>query len=325
MSASDADDGRNAEISFSLDGASNAKFSIDSTTGVLSTKAPLDHEESSSYEIIVTAVDAGVPSLSSTTKVTVTVNDVNDNKPGFQSDYATTLRENTAKGRTVLRVEANDPDSDSNGKIFYTITSGNELRYFTIDQDKGLISVEKPPDREQTSSFTLNIHATNLPAFSPSTLSAKTDCSVRITIEDVNDNPPNITNIVTTFRIIENSPANTEILDVDATDADSGLNGQVVYKIVQGNLNGAFEIGPDSGVISTRDVIDRERIANYTLKVQVFDKGSPSLFSTKDFVVEVLDVDDNAPVFNPSTYRGKCSSCFSLFREAHYRHLWILC
>lgn len=321
MSASDADDGRNAEISFSLDGASNAKFSIDSTTGVLSAKAPLDHEESSSYEIIVTAVDAGVPSLSSTTKVTVTVNDVNDNKPGFQSDYATTLRENTAKGRTVLRVKANDPDSDSNGKIFYTITSGNELRYFTIDQDKGLISVEKPPDREQTSSFTLNIHATNLPAFSPSTPSAKTDCSVRITIEDVNDNSPNITNIVTTFRIIENSPANTEILDVDATDADSGLNGQVVYKIVQGNLNGAFEIGPDSGVISTRDVIDRERIANYTLKVQVFDKGSPSLFSTKDFVVEVLDVDDNAPVFNPSTYRGKCSSCFSFFREAHYRHL----
>ena len=305
VKATDADAGKNAEITFSLDSISTNKFTIDSTTGLISTKTPLDHEEGSNYDITVTARDSGTPSLSSTAKVKVTVNDLNDNKPRFTKDYTTTLRENTAKGRTVLRVEASDPDSGENGKINYTITSGNDLGYFTIDAVKGIISVEIPPDREQYPSFTLNIRATNKPAFVPSTPSAKTDCSVLITIEDANDNRPNITNTITTVQVEENSPANTQVLDVNATDADIGVNGEIVYEIVQGNINNAFKIVRDSGVISTRGAIDREAIASYTLKVQVTDKGSPELFSRKDFVVDVSDLDDNAPAFNPTAYDGE--------------------
>ncbi len=305
MTASDLDVGKNAEITFSLDSVSNQKFTIDGKSGVISTKAPLDHEESSGYDVTVTARDAGTPSLSLIAKVNVTVRDLNDNKPHFAKDYSTTLRENTGSGKTVIRVEASDPDSGTNGEIIYSITSGNDLGYFTLDPTDGIIRVAKPPDREQNPSFTLNVRASNKPAFAPSTPMAKTDCSVEITIQDANDNQPNITNTITTVQVEENSPTNTQVLDVDATDADAGVNGEMEYGIVQGNINNAFQINRDNGVISTRGGIDRETTAMYTLKVQVSDKGSPRLFSTKDFVVEVTDLDDNPPVFNPSAYDGK--------------------
>ena len=73
----------------------------------------------------MTAKDSGTPSLSSTALVVVTVRDLNDNNPNFPNDYTTSLRENTAEG-TVIRVEANDPDSGVNGEIEYTITAGDD-------------------------------------------------------------------------------------------------------------------------------------------------------------------------------------------------------
>ena len=311
VNATDADEGKNAEISFTLDTVSEKKFNIDSKTGEISTKEPLDHEERPSYDVTVTARDAGTPSLSSTATVKVTVNDLNDNKPQFSSNYTTTLLENTAKGENVLRVEASDPDSGANGEVIYSIRSGNDLGYFELNTATGIISVAKPPDREQNPSFTLSIHAANTPAFAPSTPAAKTDCNVVITIGDANDNPPNITNTVTTVKVEENSPTNTQVLDVDATDADDGVNAQIEYEIIEGNINNAFTIDRDSGVISTRGAIDREKIAEYTLKIQASDKGSPVLFSTKDFVVVVSDLDDNAPVFNPAAYDGEFLNCTS--------------
>ena len=322
VSASDKDVGKNAEISYSLDSASTAKFTIDSKTGEISTKNALDYEERSSYDIIVTARDAGTPSLSSTANVKINVNDLNDNKPRFTQDYTTTLRENTGKGGTVLRVEASDPDSGENGKIEYNITSGNELGFFALDAEKGIIRVEKPPDRESNPSFILNIHASNKPAFLQSTPPAKTDCSVRIDIEDANDNAPNITNTVSTFKIVENSPVSSEVLDVDATDADVGNNGKIEYEIDEGNVNDAFQIDKNNGVISTKGTIDRETLDVYTLKVKASDKGNPKLSSTKDFVIQVTDVDDNAPVFNPSSYDGELNTFLLLLspvRDDAYR------
>ena len=125
MTATDDDEGDNAKITFSIDTTSEKKFRIDETSGEISTRAKLDHEESPSYVITVTARDSGTPSLSSTATVVVTVGDVNDNTPNFPGDYETSLRENTAEG-TVIRVKANDPDPGLNGEVEYNITGGND-------------------------------------------------------------------------------------------------------------------------------------------------------------------------------------------------------
>lgn len=124
MTATDDDEGDNAKITFSIDTISKNKFIIDPTSGEISTKAPLDHEESPRYVITVTARDSGTPSLSSTATIVVTVRDLNDNTPDFPDDYVTSLRENTAEG-TVIRVKANDPDPGLNGEVEYRITGGD--------------------------------------------------------------------------------------------------------------------------------------------------------------------------------------------------------
>jgi hypothetical protein len=124
VTATDKDEGVNAKITYSIDSISEGKFNIDPTSGEISTNITLDYEVSPRYEITVTAKDSGTPSLSSTAKVIVTVEDLNDNYPNFPGDYTTSLQENTAG--TVIRVEANDPDSGVNGEIEYSITAGDD-------------------------------------------------------------------------------------------------------------------------------------------------------------------------------------------------------
>ena len=101
------------------------------------------------------------------------------------------------------------------------------FRFFTIGLSDGIIKVAKPPDREQNPSFTLTITASNKVPAHPTANATKTTATVTITILDVNDNAPNITNSDTTVEIPENSPNHTAVVDVDAVDKDAGVNGEI--------------------------------------------------------------------------------------------------
>ena len=305
VKATDKDEGDNGRISFSIDQTSSTKFLIDSASGVISTKISLDHEVDTRYVIQVTARDAGTPSLSSVATVEVTVIDRNDNSPDFKTDYRTSLLENTAKGRTILRVEATDPDSGMNGNIEYNITSGNSLGFFSVNSTDGNLKVEKSPDRETNPSFTLTISASNKVPLVDSPPTTKTTCTVVITIDDVNDNAPEILNNASTVSIRENSRSPTLVFDVDAKDKDAGVNSQIEYEIISGNVQDAFAIDLDTGRVTVNGSLDREILPLYILKIRASDKGTPSLFSEKEFTVELTDEDDNAPVFNPASYDGK--------------------
>ena len=317
MNATDKDNGTNAQIFYSIDTTSSQKFTIDSNSGEISTKNPLDHEEGDSYVIQVTAKDGGQPSLSSIGYVTVTVHDTNDNRPFFQNDDSTSLRENTAKGETVLRVEATDIDSGINGEIEYTITSG-AAGFFTLDSGTGILKVEKPVDRETNPSFTLSVVASNKVPYSGTPPSAKTSATITITIEDVNDNAPVITNTIYTVKVAEDAKSASLVIDVDATDKDVGVNGEIEYLITSGNVQDVFTIDTSTGIVSVKRSLDRETISLYTLKIRASDKGSPSLYSEKDFIVNVTDVDDNAPEFTATDYTGE--SHFSKKDPLSYGH-----
>ena len=121
VSATDSDVGQNAQITYSLgseDGTETLEFSINSQTGAIMTTKLLDRESVSGYLLTVTAKDGGIPPMSDTTDVEISVTDVNDNAPVFDSmHYSGSVREDVLIGTSVVKVSASDVDVGLNGRV----------------------------------------------------------------------------------------------------------------------------------------------------------------------------------------------------------------
>lgn len=87
-----------------------------------------------------------------------------------------------------------------------------------------------------------------------------------------------------------------------ATDRDHGPDGSVLFSLIDGDSEGRFQIDPKSGVIELRKQLDRETKEMYSLIIRATDQGVPSLSSTATVNVELLDVNDNPPLCNNSSY-----------------------
>lgn len=120
VSATDADVGQNAQITYSLGSPEETpEFAVNPQTGAITTTKPLDREMVSGYLLTVTAKDGGLPSLSDTTDVEISVTDVNDNVPVFEaSQYQGSVIEDVLIGTSVLKVTATDIDIGLNGRVF---------------------------------------------------------------------------------------------------------------------------------------------------------------------------------------------------------------
>lgn len=95
-------------------------------------------------------------------------------------------------------------------------------------------------------------------------------------IDDVNDNDPVFNSSSYVAKVMENSNTSTSVATVYATDQDQGENGYVTYKITGGNTGDVFQVDNQTGVVSVKGSIDRERISEYSLTIQAEDGGHPS-------------------------------------------------
>lgn len=141
--------GVNQKVVFSIqtDSSNSSEyFHIDPADGTIYLKQSLDHEQASSHHFIVVATDQGVPSLSSTAHVWLTVLDMNDNPPRFeQLSYSCGLSVHATRGQFVTVVTASDPDQVDLGRLKYAIVAGNEQQTFSIGADNGTFSLKFPP------------------------------------------------------------------------------------------------------------------------------------------------------------------------------------
>lgn len=84
------------------------------------------------------ATDRGVVPLYSTIEVYIEIEDVNDNAPlTSEPIYYPVVMENSPKDVSVIQIQAEDPDSSSNEKLTYRITSGNPQNFFAINTKTG--------------------------------------------------------------------------------------------------------------------------------------------------------------------------------------------
>uniref|UniRef100_A0ACB8FGT3 Bahd acyltransferase n=1 Tax=Sphaerodactylus townsendi TaxID=933632 RepID=A0ACB8FGT3_9SAUR len=106
--------------------------------GVIYTADILDRETTQSYWLTIYATDRGVVPLYTTVEVYIEVEDVNDNAPlTSEPIYYPSVLENSPKDVSVIQIQALDPDSTTNEKMSYRITSGNPQNFFVINPKTG--------------------------------------------------------------------------------------------------------------------------------------------------------------------------------------------
>ncbi|XP_028399799.1 protocadherin Fat 4-like isoform X2 [Dendronephthya gigantea] len=295
VKATDADSGNNSLIRYALLEISD-KFSIDSTSGEVRTKQRLDREEIGNYVVDIRATDMGNSQLSTDGKLSIKVLDENDNSPEFTEDiYTRKIQEDSAIGAIVVTMKAEDKDIGLNGKVFYTITEGNEKGLFQLSNTSGIVTVAKSLDREvnHTARFTVKAQDQTAPFNSD-------HADVIVMVTDVNDNAPVIEPEKMTAVISEDVTIGTFIADVNATDRDSSSNAQLEYSIVHGS-EGHFSIDPVSGIVTTAVKLDYESKRDYIVLVMVRDKGAIGYLDFGSIEITLTDVNDNAPVFGVPT------------------------
>ncbi|ERE74629.1 cadherin EGF LAG seven-pass G-type receptor [Cricetulus griseus] len=299
IQAVDADHGENSRLEYSLTGvAPDTPFVINSATGWVSVSGPLDRESVEHYFFGVEARDHGSPPLSASASVTVTVLDVNDNRPEFtMKEYHLRLNEDAAVGTSVVSVTA--VDRDANSAISYQITGGNSRNRFAISTQGGvgLVTLALPLDYKQERYFKLVLTASDR--------ALHDHCYVHINITDANTHRPVFQSAHYSVSMNEDRPVGSTVVVISASDDDVGENARITY-LLEDNLP-QFRIDANSGAITLQAPLDYEDQVTYTLAITARDNGIPQKADTTYVEVMVNDVNDNAPQFVASHYTGLVS------------------
>ncbi|XP_065527088.1 cadherin-23 isoform X2 [Lathamus discolor] len=300
--AIDLDEGPNGQVTYRMQvGMPRMDFLINSTSGLVTSTTVLDRERIAEYYLRVVASDAGVPSKSSTSTLTVKVLDVNDENPTFfPAVYNVSLPENVARDFKVVRLNCTDADAGLNAELSYFITGGNQDGKFSVGFRDGVVRTVVSLDRETVASYTLILEAIdNGPTGNRRTGTA----TVYVTVLDVNDNRPIFLQSSYEVSVPEDIPAASSIVQVKATDADEGINGRVWYRIVKGNEHNNFRINPSTGLVM-RGVrhLDREQNSSHVLEVEAYNTEQGPMRSSVRVIIYVEDVNDEVPVFTQRQY-----------------------
>ncbi|KAM3869299.1 protocadherin-10-like [Diretmus argenteus] len=305
-SAQDLDVGSNSLRTYLL--SVNEHFVLDIQTrsdgskfAELVLQNPLDREQQSAHQMVLTAVDGGAPERSGTAQIDVTVLDANDNAPVFdQSFYRVRLVENAPKGTVVIKLNASDLDEGPNADITYSFSGHAPLKVrqlFSVDPRTGEIKVKGVIDYEKARMHEIYVQAKDK---GPSAVAVH--CKVLVNVLDRNDNLPEVILTSVSTPVQEDAPPGTVIAVISVMDRDSGENGNVDCEIphhVPFQLHSSFK---NYYTLVTCDFLDREMVAEYNLTLTARDMGTPPLFTRKTILVRVSDVNDNAPGFKQPTY-----------------------
>ncbi|NWY37036.1 PCD23 protein, partial [Sylvia atricapilla] len=288
--AKDPDEGRNGQVTYHiLSGNENKTFVLDKITGLLTTAQFLDREVWERYNLTVIALDDGSPALSATQVLTITVLDVNDETPVFLKqlyETSVSVHENQDPGEFIIRVEAMDRDAGLNSLLQYEILPGAGYEKFKMNLESGELVTAASLDRETQEIFSIKGNP-----------SRGSTAQLHLTVLDENDHSPLFSKTQYQISVTEDLEEGSVILDLSASDEDAGLNGEVMYSLID-DTYGAFAIDSVTGSIITTKALDRETQSQYTFRAVASDCSTHFPRSTTvRVVVQVDDVNDNDPVF----------------------------
>ncbi|XP_060751260.1 protocadherin beta-16-like isoform X41 [Tachysurus vachellii] len=297
VSATDADEGVNGEVSYEfsrISGKAAKLFSIDKVTGKITVNGNIDYEEETSHEMRVQVKDG--PGLASTAKIIIDISDVNDNAPIIiLKSLNDPIPENSVTGTEVAIINIQDNDSGDNRKVRCSIQENVPFRLNPSIKNYFSLITTSLLDREKELDYNITITATD--GGSPP---LSTSITIHLTVSDVNDNPPVFEQQSYTAYVMENNKPGTSISSVTARDPDWRQNGTVLYSLVSSEINALpvtsfLSINSDTGVIQAVRSFDYEKFRNFKVQVVARDNGSPPLSSNVTVSVFISDENDNSP------------------------------
>ena len=302
--AVDLDSGANGTVTYRLVQGEEQGFQIDPNTGEITTHMQYDREMVSSYTLVVEAIDSGTEmQLSSTALVYVPIGDVNDNPPFFLYPYAfARVFEKSKIGTEVVRMPSTDLDNEANAIMMYTRESSfpQELKY-DIDSATGVVTVT---GELQYSIPNHRIFNLTFSLMDPSFTGSVSYAQLEVHLMDINDNKPVLTiSMIRDSNLPENIPTGTTILELMATDKDTGSNGEIKFFIIDGDPKGDFQI-TNTGSLVTAHPLDYESTPTYELTFEACDMGKPPLCTTDSATLNIVDVNDVKPSFPGTPYKG---------------------
>ncbi|KAK2909682.1 hypothetical protein Q8A73_007397 [Channa argus] len=303
VSATDLDSGPHGMIHYVIlkdESGDSQLFSIDPHSGVIATRASFDREQKASYLIEVQSQDGsesarpgqqGQPNTD-TAYVRIFITDVNDNAPAFaQLVYEVSVEEDKEVGFVLITVTANDEDEGANAKLRYQITAGNTMGTFDVEPEVGTIFVAQPLDYEMEQRYELRLVASD----------GKWENETLVVVQVLNRNDEAPIFSQTEYHAVvteELTQLPVFILEVLATDPDQEADQTALrYSLHGQGAGGEFTIDERTGRIYAQRRLDREERPAWRFLILATDEGGTGLTGFADVLLEVRDVNDNAPFF----------------------------
>jgi len=236
--ATDPDHQLNGKVSYSMISGADGKFEIGRNDGVIRVIGALDRETKEHYALNISALDGSYYPLEGFGMVFITLSDINDNKPRFESlVYTVTISEDSPVGSFLVNLTAKDPDYGVNSDISYSMDHPK----FIIDSQTGSVTTKGELDRETQDAYSFIVRVQDGGGL-------ESTVAVNVVISDTNDNSPYFLSARYKTDVIDKTPVGTIVLTIVAEDKDIHDNGRVTYSIADAK-DDLFNIDPEDGFI----------------------------------------------------------------------------
>ncbi|CAK9829893.1 Cad86C [Anthophora retusa] len=334
--AEDGDKGVPREIVYGLVSEGNPFtpfFNISETSGEITLARPLEELTQITHvgaPVVLTVVAEEIrrsreepPAQATVVDVGFLLGEPGNSPPYFESDnYIATIDENPEPGTVInfgeqYSTRVKDEDIGKAGVFALKLENNNGT--FEIN----------PTVAERTADFIITVRDNTLIDYELYKIVAQEvgpatnlSASVPVTIflRDVNDNPPVFEEELYEVTLSENVTVGSRVIQVHATDKDTGAYGSIQYTSIAGEGSEAFTMDPHTGLITVAmgSSLDREIAAKLVLTVEARDENGNGNSGVVPLVVNLLDVNDNAPIFEKDIYEFMLNSDLTNFTSPAY-------
>lgn len=291
VTATDADAGQTK--TFTISGGSDAaKFTINSSTGVLSFRTAPIYGSRNTYEVIIKVTDNGSIAKSTTQSISVNVTDI----PEVETVSPTVNSSTSVSTGGNIISDAGMTIKDKG--VCYSINQNPTIADSKSSQGANSDSYTNTLSVTANTRYFVRAYVTS------ANVNTVTDSVYYGAQYEFTTNQAPVFSSATAVNFNEGQAITTTVIDVNATDADAGQT--ITYSLGLGGDAALFQINSSTGIITFRAVSnfsvpkDQDKNNSYIITVYATDNGNTAKFTTQTITINVMDVAGEPTVVKPT-------------------------